>query len=137
MKHSNVRFYIRIKLFNYLLCQVIIFIIYILTGIFGTELWKFEIFGVSSGALSEAMMYCGSLVSGLPMSFYNIYCSYRDKTGKMLGPVEALRPFISLTVLFAACTTWVLHSPTDILNRDPRLFTFFIGVVFANINVSL
>ena len=81
-------------------------------------------------------MYCGSLVSGLPMSLYNIYCSYRDRTGKMLGPAEALRPLISLTILFLVCTGWVLYSPSDIINRDPRLFLFFVGVVFANINAS-
>lgn len=112
--------------------------IYILTGTFGTDLWKFDIFGgLPSGTMFEFMLYAGSLASSLPMSFYNIYCSYRDGTGKMLGPMEAIRPLWNPVVLFSLCTIWMIYSPTDIMDRDPRMFLYLIGVLFANINVSL
>ena len=121
-----------------LVLQVAIFIIYIVTGIYGTEFWKFSIVsGITCGTMFEMMLYLGSLVSSLPMSFYNIYQSYKEKTGKMLGPVEALRPLISPVILFSVFTLWVVFSPNNIIERDPRLFMWLIGAVFANINVSI
>lgn len=52
----------------------LIFVIYLVTGLCGQHLWKFEIVGgVSSGVMFEFMMYAGSLGTSLPMSFWNIY----------------------------------------------------------------
>lgn len=34
-------------------------------------------------------------------------------------------------------TTWVLASPTNILEIDPRCFTFMVGIVFSNICCQL
>ncbi|XP_066957124.1 ethanolaminephosphotransferase 1-like [Macrobrachium rosenbergii] len=118
--------------------QVLIFIIYLVTGIWGQHIWKFEIFwGISSGSMFECMMYTGSLVTSLPMSFYNVYKSYRDKTGKMLGVWEASRPLVCPILCFILCTIWVFQSPSDIINRDPRMFMYMVGTIFANINCRL
>uniref|UniRef100_A0A2P2I5U6 Ethanolaminephosphotransferase 1-like n=1 Tax=Hirondellea gigas TaxID=1518452 RepID=A0A2P2I5U6_9CRUS len=123
---------------GYDVSQVIIFVIYIVSGVFGTDIWKFEMYpGLPGGVMFEMLLYGGSLVSGLPFSFYNIYYSYRDRTGKMLGPVEALRPLWSPLLLFTVCTFWVIESPNDIIFNHPRLFLYLIGVVFANINCRL
>lgn len=173
-----------------MLCQVclfaqqIIFVIYLVTGLFGQHMWKFELVsGFSSGVMFEVMMYAGSLGTSLPMSFWNIYklvqitlfyaihhywlwihtilhCSvelyvgsvytvdhflatvhafrsYRDKSGKMLGFWEAMRPLIIPLVFFALGTAWVYQSGSDIINRDPRMFLFMIGTLFANVNVGI
>lgn len=117
--------------------QVLIFIIYLVTGLVGHQVWKYEVFGISSGTVFECMMYAGSLVTSLPMSFYNVYKSYKDKTGKMLGAWEATRPLISPFLCFLISTLWVFLSKSDIINRDPRMFMYMVGTIFANINCRL
>lgn len=62
--------------------------------------------------------------------------SYRDQTGKMLGLWEAIRPLITPLIFFALSTIWVYLSPTNIIERDPRMFLFMVGTIFANVNVS-
>ncbi|XP_045113931.1 ethanolaminephosphotransferase 1-like [Portunus trituberculatus] len=123
---------------GYDLSQIIIFVIYLVTGLFGQHIWKFELVnGLSSGVMFEVMMYAGSLGTSLPMSFWNIYKSYKDKTGKMLGFWEAMRPLFTPLVFFALGTAWVYQSGSDIINKDPRLYLFTIGTIFANINCRL
>ncbi|KAG0719756.1 Ethanolaminephosphotransferase 1 [Chionoecetes opilio] len=116
----------------------IIFVIYLVTGFCGQNVWKFEVLsGFSSGVMFEGMMYAGSLGTSVPMSFWNIYKSYRDKTGKMLGFWAAMRPLVTPLVFFGLGTAWVYQSGSDIINRDPRMFVFMIGTIFANINCRL
>ncbi|XP_076055539.1 ethanolaminephosphotransferase 1-like [Oratosquilla oratoria] len=122
---------------GYDISQVIIFIIYIVTGVWGQGIWKFEVFGIPSGAMFEILMYAGSLASSLPMSFWNIYKSYRDGSGKMLGVQEAIRPLVTPLVFFAITTGWVVYSPNDIINYDPRALVFLVGSIFANMNCRL
>jgi len=122
---------------GYDLSQLTILLIYIVTGACGTEVWKFTLLGIPSGAWAEIMMYSGSLVSGLPMSFYNVYASYRDGTGKMLSLGEAMRPLVCPGALFLATTVWALASPSDLLQKDPRMFSYLLGALFANINCRL
>lgn len=123
---------------GYDLSQIIIFVIYLVTGLFGQHTWKFELVsGLSSGVMFEVMMYAGSLGTSLPMSFWNIYKSYRDKSGKMLGLWEAMRPLFTPLVFFAMGTAWVYQSDSDIINKDPRLYLFMIGTIFANVNCRL
>lgn len=40
-------------------------------------------------------------------------------------------------MFFALTTIWVLASPTGILERDPRCYTFLVGIVFSNICCQL
>lgn len=40
-------------------------------------------------------------------------------------------------MFFSLTTIWVLASPTNILERDPRCFTFMVGIVFSNICCQL
>ena len=63
--------------------------------------------------------------------------SYRDKTGKMLGFWEAMRPLFTPLVFFALGTAWVYQSGSDIINKDPRLYLFMIGTIFTNVNVGI
>lgn len=71
---------------------------------------------------------------------YNIYYisrSYRDKTGKNLSILEGSRPLLPLTVFVLLCLVWVKMSPTNILERDPRIFFMMSGAIFSNICVSI
>ncbi|KAK9701843.1 CDP-alcohol phosphatidyltransferase, partial [Popillia japonica] len=45
---------------------------------------------------------------------------------------EAIRPLISITILFTLTTLWIIKAP-DILERDPNAMFFLTGMIFSNI----
>ncbi len=59
-------------------------------------------------------------------------CSGRRKLG-LLAALEPWSPFLMMSTLW---TVWVFASPTEILEREPRLLLITIGVNFSNITVS-
>lgn len=61
----------------------------------------------------------------------------RDGTGKNRTLWEANRPLVCPFTFFALTSLWVLASPTNILERDPRCYTFMVGIVFSNICCQL
>ncbi|XP_066592681.1 ethanolaminephosphotransferase 1-like [Prorops nasuta] len=110
--------------------------VFIFTSICGHNAWKFELpGGLSAGILFELLLYISALISNFPVVLWNIYKSYRDKTGKMRTLPEALRPLVPLILLFTISTIWIVHSPThiNILERDPRIIYFAMGTIFSNI----
>jgi len=62
--------------------------------------------------------------------------AYRNKTGKMRTPIEALRPCFSVASFLALCSFWVLNSPNNVIEIDPRAVYFMTGTIFSNICVS-
>lgn len=48
-----------------------------------------------------------------------------------------MRPLVAPFIFFSLTTLWVLVSPTNILETDPRCFTFMVGIVFSNICCQL
>ncbi|XP_046738583.1 ethanolaminephosphotransferase 1-like isoform X1 [Diprion similis] len=109
-------------------------IVFILTTFGGHEAWKFELpGGISAGIMFEMLLYVSALVSNLPMVVWNIYKSYRDKTGKMRSFPEAVRPLVPATIFFTIATFWVTYSPNNIMEKDPRIIYFAIGTIFSNI----
>lgn len=84
----------------------------------------------------EILLYFSAIASNLPVILYNIYVSYRDKTGHMRSFTEAIRPLVPLFVFFAICTVWVIKSPNSILEKEPRVIYFLTGTIFSNISVS-
>lgn len=109
-------------------------LIFILTSIGGHEAWKFYLpGGVSAGIMFEMLLYVSALVSNLPVVLWNIYKSYKDKTGKMRTFPEAVRPLVPLVLLFMISTLWILFSQQNILEKDPRIIYFAIGTIFSNI----
>lgn len=123
---------------GYDVSQLSSFIIYLITFGAGYEFWKFTLpGGITAGAVFELLMYGGSLIASLPVAVYNIYRAYRDGTGKNRSLWEATRPLASPFLFFIMTSVWVLASPTNILERDPRCFTFLVGVVFSNICCQL
>jgi ethanolaminephosphotransferase len=95
--------------------------IYAVNYYFGTEVWKIPLFGssLSCGHFIEVFLYVGAM-SNLPMVFYNLYRSYKDKTGKMRNFVECMRPLVPLILFLAVSCLWVHKSPNKIVERDPR-----------------
>ncbi|XP_012257920.1 ethanolaminephosphotransferase 1-like [Athalia rosae] len=109
-------------------------IVFILTSIGGHEAWKFMLpGGISAGIMFETLLYVSAIISNLPVVLWNIYKSYRDKTGKMRSLPEAIRPLVPAVLFFAIATFWVTCSPNNILEKDPRIIYFAVGTIFSNI----
>ena len=66
-----------------------------------------------------------------------LFCrSYRDKTGKMYGLWEMMRPLVSTFILFFLMVFWAQQSSCQVMEQHPRLFYWTTGTAFSNIAVS-
>ncbi|KAK7490458.1 hypothetical protein BaRGS_00018244 [Batillaria attramentaria] len=113
--------------------------IYLLTYWYGYEMWKFTlpVVGWSTAEAFEICCYVGFFGLTFPFTFWNIYQSYVNKTGKMRPFSEAMRPLVSTFVLFALMVLWATFSPYDIVEKQPRLFYWTTGTAFSNIACHL
>ncbi|KAF7272694.1 ethanolaminephosphotransferase 1-like [Rhynchophorus ferrugineus] len=113
-------------------------ITFLLTGIFGHELWYYTFpGGITNGLCVELVLYISALISNVPIVLYNIYKSYRDKTGHMRSFSEAIRPLIPIFIFFLMTLFWILESPADVVNKDPRALFFLMGTIFSNISCRI
>ena len=113
-------------------------ILYILTSLLGFKTWKFLLpGGLSPGLLLQIMLYFGTFGLSIPVALRNIYCSYRDATGKMRTFSEAVRPLISFFLGMGLCTLWACLSPNGILAKDTRMFYYMVGTLSANLSCRL
>lgn len=109
-------------------------LVFMLTAIGGHEAWKFTLpGGYTAGLLFELLLYISAIVSNLPVVAWNIYKSYKYKTGKMRSFTEAARPILPISVFLALTSIWVLYSPSNIIELDPRAMYYMVGTIFSNI----
>ncbi|XP_058449656.1 ethanolaminephosphotransferase 1 isoform X2 [Malaya genurostris] len=108
-----------------------------ITGICGPQIWQLTVFGVKPCFIFEMTLYISGMITSHPIIVYNIYKSYRDKTGKMRPFGEAIRPMIALLALFVISSIWALFSRNSIVNLEPRMFFILSGTIFSNINCRL
>lgn len=96
-------------------------LIYLVNYIFGADVWSVQLTknGLKPGHCLETILYTGALME-VPLIFYHIYKSYKDKTGKMRSFFECIRPLIPLTFFVVVMILWMNKSPTDIIVNDPR-----------------
>ncbi|KAM9307644.1 ethanolaminephosphotransferase 1-like [Gastrophryne carolinensis] len=74
-----------------------------------------------------------SLFIALPQTIYNLIIGYREKTLLKNSAYEALLPLFSPSLLFMLLTIWAVLSPCNILEKQPRLFLWMVGVLFSNV----
>lgn len=80
----------------------------------------------------------GAVIFVLTLSFFFFFFrAYRNNTLKHSSVYEALLPFFSPVVLFVLSTLWISFSPTDIVQRQPRIFYLMVGTAFSNVTVSV
>ncbi|XP_038056909.1 ethanolaminephosphotransferase 1-like [Patiria miniata] len=114
--------------------QLALVVIYIITSIFGYEIWKGTYaFGFEFRYLFVLTTMGGSVVLSLPNTIWNIYVSYRDGTGKNRSFFHAVEPAIPAVLLFVVASLWAFLSPTDILQLEPRIFCLTVGIIMSNI----
>nr|XP_006625940.1 PREDICTED: ethanolaminephosphotransferase 1 [Lepisosteus oculatus] len=123
---------------GYDISQVTISIVYIVTSVVGVEAWYMPIlWNIRYRDLFTVMILgCAFLVT-LPMSLYNVLKAYRNNSLKQSSLYESFLPFLSPVLLFILSTVWVCLSPSDILQKEPRVFYFMVGTAFANITCKL
>lgn len=109
----------------------------IIAGIVGPKLFVTPIFGITPTVYVEITMYVAGVLTSHPVIAWNIYKSYRDKTGKMRPLVEAFSPLYPVFSLFVISTMWLLFSPNAIMDVDPRMFIMVTGTIFSNISCRL
>nr|XP_014340992.1 PREDICTED: ethanolaminephosphotransferase 1 [Latimeria chalumnae] len=123
---------------GYDVSQVTISIVYIITAIVGVEAWYGPIaFNFSYRHLFTSMILGCAFCVTLPMSLYNVFKAYRNSTLKHSSFYESMLPFLSPVLLFILSSMWVLLSPTNIIEKQPRVFYFLVGTAFANISCKL
>ncbi|KAG5879527.1 hypothetical protein JTB14_029893 [Gonioctena quinquepunctata] len=112
-------------------------ITFLIAGVGGHEIWQFRYGSITTGIVFETLLYVCSLISNVPVVGYNIYISYKNKTGKMRDFSDAIRPLLPVSAFFILTLIWILYSPSNIIDQDPRAFFFLLGTVFSNISCRL
>lgn len=112
--------------------------IYAANYMYGAEIWKVPLTasGLKVGHFLELVLYLGAC-SNIPMVIFNLYRSYKDKTGKMRSFVECIRPLIPLILFGVISITWAHKSPNRIIETDPRAVYLLTGTIFSNISCRL
>ncbi|KAJ8976721.1 hypothetical protein NQ317_000153 [Molorchus minor] len=111
---------------------------FLLAGLVVTNFGNFGLQnGLTTGMMFEILLYVSSLISNIPVVFYNIYNSYKYRTGHMRPFTEAIRPLVPLAIFFVITLIWVLKSPANIVEKDPRALFFLMGTIFSNISSRL
>lgn len=120
---------------GYDLSQLAMTGVYLLTFVGGHDLWKFKfpVIDMYCSEVIEIVMYVGFFILTFPATFWNIYKSYRDGTGKLYGPWEMLRPLVSTFLLFSLMVVWAQVSSCQVMELQPRLFYWTTGTAFSNI----
>lgn len=118
---------------SYDFSQVAMAVSYLIAAIFGTEIWACYIYGWKCSVFFLIVTYGSGFGYSIPVSFYNVYKSYANKTGKRGSTFEAIAPLLSAIILFVITTTWAVWSPGNILNQYPRWFLTAVGTVLSNI----
>lgn len=96
--------------------------------------FKRIVFGrFSIGKVLEVGFYFGTLVLNVPVVIYNLYVAHVTKKGKNLSFWEGVRPMVPLVVFFALSVAWLIYSPTNVIERDPRAFCLLAGSIFSNL----
>ncbi|CAH0714343.1 unnamed protein product, partial [Brenthis ino] len=113
-------------------------ILLLVTSAVGPQAWHAALpGGLTPGVVFEFVLYFSAIITSQTVILWNIYQSYRNRTGKMRPLVEAVRPLVPLAIFFVLSTIWALYSPNNIINRGPRLFYILNGTIFSNINCRL
>lgn len=103
----------------------------------GSNLWQYSLpGGITNGMLVEGTLYISSAITNWPIVADNIYQSYKNKTGHMRPFSEAVRPLVPLVLCYLVTYLWIMVSPSNVVDRDPRALFFLMGTIFSNISVS-
>lgn len=108
--------------------------VYILTAAVGVDAFHKPVMPhlYMTDLLITFLVGCSLLIS-FPQTLYNIVNGYQQKALLKNSAYEGLLPLFSPSILFLLLTVWAVFSPCNILDRQPRLFLWMVGVLFSNV----
>ncbi|KAF5399096.1 CDP-alcohol phosphatidyltransferase [Paragonimus heterotremus] len=112
----------------------------ILTYFYGPGLYvQPVIFGLTSVTLLEFILLASFVFIQIPVTIHNIQagCPSGKRWHRGMGYIEALRPFVPMLILMTFSIAWAVFSPTDMVNRRPRLFLYCLVTVASNVCCEL
>lgn len=120
--------------------QVTIFVCYIVTGIYGTKIWDYEVAGLggySCTAVMKWLLYAGSVFT-MMVAVKNVVDVWRAGTCKQKNLLESFRPWAPLVFVITVLSVWCYKiSPYDIIGQQTRVVLVLTGILFANIACRL
>jgi len=117
--------------YDYVMCSISL--VLALTSLIGPWIWIRTYFGIRPRVFFEIILFTSGPITSHWVSLYNIYLSYKNKTGKMRPPMEAMRPLFPFASMIVISTIWALFSHNNIVDLQPRLFLMLTGTLFSNI----
>ncbi|XP_041988733.1 ethanolaminephosphotransferase 1 [Aricia agestis] len=113
-------------------------VLLLVTSAVGARAWHVRLpGGLTPGLVFEVVLYLSAMLTSQTVILWNIYKSYRDRTGKMRSFSEAVRPLIPLATFVGLSAAWAVYSPGDVVSTAPRLFYVLTGTIFSNISCRL
>ncbi|CAD5122824.1 DgyrCDS11228 [Dimorphilus gyrociliatus] len=124
---------------TYDLSQIAITVVYFITFLGSYKIWKQNVpyIDLGYGYVFEFIMYSSFFLLSCPMTFYNLYKSYKEGTGYKRGFYEGMRPLFDNTIMLILFCFWSWTSSNHILHACPRVFLVAMGTVFSNITSRL
>ncbi|KAF8569035.1 hypothetical protein P879_01024 [Paragonimus westermani] len=120
--------------------QLSVTFICILTYFYGPGLFvQPVIFGLTSVTLFEFTLLASFVFMQIPITIHNIQvdCPSGKRWYRDMGYMEALRPLVPMLTLMTFSIVWAIFSPTDMVNRRPRLFLYCLVTVASNVCCEL
>uniref|UniRef100_A0A665VUS0 Ethanolaminephosphotransferase 1 n=1 Tax=Echeneis naucrates TaxID=173247 RepID=A0A665VUS0_ECHNA len=108
---------------GYDISQVTISLVYLVTAVVGVETWYQPVLFHFLYRDLFTFMIIATIINCFLQSHSSFY--------------EAFLPFLSPVLLFLLSTTWVVCSPSNILELQPRIFYLMVGTAFANVTCKL
>lgn len=127
---------------SYDLSQIGMTFLFFVTWLFGQDIWYFKLDFIGLPDLTitrtiEIFIYVVSISLSVPVSIYNMYIAYTEKTLKQKSIYEGIRPLLSTIYLFVLQYIWLKYSKANIMELEPRAFFWLTGTLFSNISCRL
>eukprot|EP01137_Pigoraptor_chileana_P006881 Opistho-2@51744 len=120
----------------YDLSQIIITVVFIVSGFYGTHLWTFRLdFLPYEPTIIQLFKIttAGGIALQQLQSLYNIYVSPIRRWGLR----DSMTPLVALALHYASFAAWVLISRADVLHNHTRMLYTAMGLVFSAMTCGL
>ncbi|CAG9792772.1 unnamed protein product [Diatraea saccharalis] len=112
-------------------------LLFLVPGLYGPRVYHIYLFGYKFVNVLEVVVHATGLFTTLPIAFYNVYMAKKNNTIIYKSILDMVRPVWSMLIMNATILVWVIKSPNNILEYDPKAFILLYGTHFSNIACRL